>query len=155
MAYANTLSEWADAGGYDAEVLWDTCTTSALGVPFEKCRDRAVSTLSGGEQKKLVLEAPPRGTDEVLILDEPDNFLDVPGKRWLEAQPRETDKSVLFVSHDREPLAQAATEIITLELSAAGNSAWVHPGGFGTYHEARAARFERLEERAGAGTKST
>ena len=146
MAYANALSEWADAGGYDAEVLWDTCTTSALGVPFEKCRDRAVSTLSGGEQKKLVLEALLRGTDEVLILDEPDNFLDVPGKRWLEAQLRETDKSVLFVSHDRELLAQAATEIITLELSAAGNSAWVHPGGFGTYHEARAARFERLEE---------
>lgn len=74
MAYANALSEWADAGGYDAEVLWDTCTTSALGVPFEKCRDRAVSTLSGGEQKKLVLEALLRGTDEVLILDEPDKF---------------------------------------------------------------------------------
>ncbi|GAA1617013.1 ATP-binding cassette domain-containing protein [Brevibacterium sanguinis] len=146
MAYANALSEWADAGGYDAEVLWDTCTTSALGIPFDRCRDRAIATLSGGEQKKLVLEALLRGHDDVLILDEPDNFLDVPGKRWLEAQLRETDKSVLFVSHDRELLAQAATEIITLELSAAGNTAWVHPGGFASYHAARVARFDRLEE---------
>ena len=41
------------------------CTTSALGVPFEKCRDRAVSTLSGGEQKKLVLEALLRARDDM------------------------------------------------------------------------------------------
>jgi ATPase subunit of ABC transporter with duplicated ATPase domains len=31
-----------------------------------------------------VLEALLRGPDEVLLLDEPDNYLDVPGKRWLE-----------------------------------------------------------------------
>lgn len=146
MAYAAALSEWGEAGGYEAEVLWDTCTTSALGMPFDRCRDRAISTLSGGEQKKLVLEALLRGHNDILVIDEPDNFLDVPGKRWLEQALRETDKSVLFVSHDRELLAQAATEIITLELSAAGNTAWVHPGGFGAYHEAREARFARLEE---------
>lgn len=146
MAYAAALSEWGEAGGYEAEVLWDTCTTSALGMAFDRCRDQAISTLSGGEQKKLVLEALLRGHNDILVIDEPDNFLDVPGKRWLEQALRETDKSVLFVSHDRELLAQAATEIITVELSAAGNTAWVHPGGFGTYHEAREARFARLEE---------
>lgn len=146
MAYATALSEWGEAGGYEAEVLWDTCTTSALEMSFDRCRDRAISTLSGGEQKKLVLEALLRGHNDVLILDEPDNFLDVPGKRWLEEQLQETEKSVLFVSHDRELLAQAASEVITLELSAAGNTAWVHPGGFGSYHSARAARFDRLEE---------
>ncbi|MBM6589325.1 ATP-binding cassette domain-containing protein [Brevibacterium sp. RIT 803] len=146
MSYANALGEWGEAGGYEAEVLWDTCTTSALGMGFEQCRDRSISTLSGGEQKKLVLEALLRGHNDILILDEPDNFLDVPGKRWLEEALAETDKSVLFVSHDRELLAQAASEIITLELSAAGNTAWVHPGGFDSYHEARKSRFERLEE---------
>ncbi|MGZ1491710.1 ABC-F family ATP-binding cassette domain-containing protein [Brevibacterium sediminis] len=146
MAYATAINDWSDVGGYDAEVLWDTCTTSALGMPYDRCRDRKISTLSGGEQKKLVLEALLRGPDDILILDEPDNFLDVPGKRWLEAELKDTDKSVLFVSHDRELLAQAATQIITVELSAAGNTAWVHPGGFGTYHAARSDRFERLEE---------
>lgn len=146
MAYATAINDWSDVGGYDAEVLWDTCTSSALGMPFDRCRDRQISTLSGGEQKKLVLEALLRGPDDIIILDEPDNFLDVPGKRWLEAELKDTDKSVLFVSHDRELLAQAATQIITVELSAAGNTAWVHPSGFGTYHTARSDRFERLEE---------
>ncbi|WP_137211322.1 ABC-F family ATP-binding cassette domain-containing protein [Brevibacterium sp. CT2-23B] len=146
MDYATAINDWSDVGGYDAEVLWDTCTTSALGMSYDRCRDRKITTLSGGEQKKLVLEALLRGPDDILILDEPDNYLDVPGKRWLEAELKDTDKSVLFVSHDRELLAQAATQIITVELSAAGNTAWVHPGGFGTYHAARSDRFERLEE---------
>ena len=38
MRYAQALSDWADAGGYEAEVLWDTCTTAALGMPFEKAQ---------------------------------------------------------------------------------------------------------------------
>ena len=105
-----------------------------------------VSTLSGGEQKRLVLEALLRGPDEVLLLDEPDNFLDVPGKRWLEERLSGSAKTVLYVSHDRELLARTATRVATLELGAAGNTAWVHPGGFATYHDARKARFERLEE---------
>jgi ATPase subunit of ABC transporter with duplicated ATPase domains len=50
------------------------------------------------------------------------------------------------VSHDRELLARTATRVVTVELGAAGNTAWVHPGGFATYHDARKARFERLEE---------
>ncbi len=33
MAYAQALSDWADAGGYAAETVWDMCTMSALGVP--------------------------------------------------------------------------------------------------------------------------
>ncbi|MEO6822334.1 MAG: ATP-binding cassette domain-containing protein [Candidatus Nanopelagicales bacterium] len=146
LAYAHALSDWADAGGYDIEVLWDTCATSALGQPYDKVQWRDVRTLSGGEQKRLVLEALLRGTDEVLLLDEPDNYLDVPGKEWLEERLAETAKTVLFVSHDRELLARTATAVVTVELGAAGNSAWTHPGGFATYHEARAGRFARLEE---------
>ena len=146
MAYAHALTEWTDAGGYDAEVLWDVCTTSALGVAYDRCRWRQLTTLSGGEQKRLVLEALLRGPDEVLLLDEPDNFLDVPAKRWLEDRLVETPKTVLFVSHDRELLARTATRIVTVELGAAGNTAWVHGGGFTTYHEARRERFARLEE---------
>lgn len=146
MAYAQALADWADAGGYDAEVLWDTCTVAALGVPFEKAQWRGVRTLSGGEQKRLVLEALLRGPDEVLMLDEPDNYLDVPGKLWLEQALRDSPKTVLFVSHDRELLARSATRVVTVELGAGGNTAWVHGGGFTTYHDARRERFARLEE---------
>ncbi len=146
LRYAQALADWADAGGYDAEVLWDECTTAALGVPFERAQWRDLSTLSGGEQKRLALEAVLRGPDEVLLLDEPDNFLDVPAKRWLEDRLRETPKTVLYVSHDRELLARTATRIVTVELGAGGNTVWTHGGGFATYHEARQERFARFEE---------
>src|SRR5205823_1243578 len=81
MRYAAALAEWGDAGGYDAEVLWDACCMAALGIGYEQCKWRGVTTLSGGEQKRVVLEALLRGSAEVLLLDEPDNYLDVPGKR--------------------------------------------------------------------------
>ena len=146
LRYAQALADWADAGGYDAEVLWDTCTVIALGVPYERAMYRPLSTLSGGEQKRLVLEALLRGPDQVLLLDEPDNFLDVPGKRWLEARLAESSKSVLFVSHDRELLKRTAQRIVTIEGGGGPSSAWVHGGGFSTYHEARSARHDRLDE---------
>jgi ATPase subunit of ABC transporter with duplicated ATPase domains len=93
-----------------------------------------------------VLEALLRGPDEVLLLDEPDNYLDVPGKTWLEQQLRETPKTVLLISHDRELLNQCASHVVAVELGAAGNTVWVHGGGFASFHEARADRFARLEE---------
>ncbi len=146
LVYAQALIDWGDTGGYGYETLWDTCTVAALGVPFEKAQWRPVSTLSGGEQKRLVLEALLRGPDEVLLLDEPDNFLDVPAKRWLEQTLVELPKTVLFVSHDRELMARVATRIATLEPGAAGSTLWVHPGRFDTYAEARVERNARLDE---------
>ncbi|WP_367433632.1 ABC-F family ATP-binding cassette domain-containing protein [Streptomyces celluloflavus] len=146
MAYAQALSDWAEARGYEAETVWDMCTMAALGVPYEKAQWRQVRTLSGGEQKRLVLESLLRGADEVLLLDEPDNYLDVPGKRWLEDRLRETKKTVLFVSHDRELLARAAEKIVSVETSPTGSEVWVHGGGFATYHAARKERFARFEE---------
>ncbi|MFD7627084.1 ABC-F family ATP-binding cassette domain-containing protein [Streptomyces sp. NPDC059851] len=146
MAYAQALSDWADVQGYEAETLWDVCTTAALGVPYDKAQFREVRTLSGGEQKRLVLEALLRGPDEVLLLDEPDNYLDVPGKRWLEDQLRATRKTVLFISHDRELLSRAAQKIIAVEPGIDGSDVWVHGGGFDTFHEARKERFARFEE---------
>ncbi|MEU5973565.1 ATP-binding cassette domain-containing protein [Streptomyces sp. NPDC047315] len=146
MAYAQALSDWAEARGYEAETLWDMCTVAALGVPYERAQFRDLKTLSGGEQKRLALEALLRGPDEVLLLDEPDNYLDVPGKRWLEERLAETRKTVLFVSHDRELLARSAQKVISVEPGAAGSDVWVHGGGFATYPEARKERFTRFEE---------
>jgi ATPase subunit of ABC transporter with duplicated ATPase domains len=146
MAYATALAEFADAGGYEIEVVWDTCCTSALGVSFDKAKYRDLDTLSGGEQKRLVLEYLLAGPDQVLLLDEPDNFLDVPGKIWLEGRIRESPKTILFISHDRALLDNTATRVVTVELGAAGNSVWTHPGGFSSYHQARRDRFTRFEE---------
>ncbi len=142
MRYAQAIADWGDAHGYDAEVVWDACTMEALGVPYERAQYREVRTLSGGEQKRLVLEALLRGPDEVLLLDEPDNYLDVPGKQWLEERLAATHKTVLLISHDRELLDRAANRIVTVE----GGTAWVHGGGFASYHEARGNRHDRLAE---------
>src|SRR6266511_4717103 len=108
VRYAAALTAWGDAGGYETELLWDLCTTAALGRPLDEVADRPVGTLSGGEQKRLALEALLRGDDEVLLLDEPDNYLDLAGKRWLERELAASDKTVLYVSHDRELLARTA-----------------------------------------------
>ena len=143
LRYAEALTAWGEAGGYDAEVLFDTASTSALGLPWEAARTAAVRTLSGGQQKRFALELLLRGTDEVLLLDEPDNFLDVPAKRWLEARLRESDKSVLYVSHDRELLAQTATRVVTVEGGTApGLIRADSPRGT----RRRVARYERLDE---------
>jgi len=142
LRYAAALADWGDAGGYDAEVLWDTCCVAALGISYERGRDRRVGTLSGGEQKRLVLEALLQGPAEVLLLDEPDNYLDVPGKQWLEEQLAQTRKTVLLVSHDRELLANTAQRIVTVE----DGNVWVHGGGFATYAQARRDRIDRLDE---------
>ena len=148
LRYAEALAEYADAGGYDIEVVWDVCTVRGLGLPYDRAKYRELRTLSGGEQKRLVLEYLLAGPDEVLLLDEPDNFLDVPGKVWLEERIRDSDKTILFISHDRELLNNTATRIVTVELGSfgGGNSVWTHPGGFASYHEARRDRFARFEE---------
>ena len=142
LRYATALANWGEAGGYDVEVLWDTVTVAALGVPFDRAKYRGVRTLSGGEQKRLVLETLLRGSEQVLLLDEPDNYLDVPGKRWLEQRLADTGKAVLLVSHDRELLATAATTVIALEAG----TTWTHGGSFRTWHQAREARWERVAE---------
>jgi ATPase subunit of ABC transporter with duplicated ATPase domains len=146
LRYAQALADYADTGGYNAEVIFDACCTEALGMSYDRAKWREISTLSGGEQKRLALEALLRGPDEVLLLDEPDNFLDVPAKRWLENQLQSTQKSVLLVSHDRELLAQTAKTIAVLELAAAGNTVWIHGSGFATLAAARRDRLARLEE---------
>ena len=142
LAFANALTRWEEAGGYDIEVLWDTCTTIAFDLPFHEVAERRVATFSGGEQKRMALELLFRSDFEVLLLDEPDNFLDIAGKHWLEETIRSSPKTLLFVSHDRALLAATATRVVTLEA----HGAWVHPEGYATYAEAREARLARIDE---------
>lgn len=146
LAYAQALADWADADGYGFETQCDVHTMAALGISYELARFRGVNTLSGGQQKRLVLESLLSGPHEVLLLDEPDNYLDVPAKRWLEERLLESPKTVLFISHDRELINRAAGQIATLEPGRAGSTLWVHPGSFATYHQAREDRNAKLAE---------
>lgn len=139
-ALADAVAEWAERGGYEHEAGWDAATQAVLRQSFAVAADRPVDQLSGGERKRLVLEALFASDIPILLLDEPDNFLDLDGKVWLARQIRLSAKTILFVSHDRELLARAADSIVTLE----GLGCWVHAGSFATYDDARRARHDDL-----------
>jgi ATPase subunit of ABC transporter with duplicated ATPase domains len=137
---AEAVIAWTEVGGYDQESRWDECCSRILGVGFAEAGGRLISRLSGGERKRLVLESVFTSDAEILLLDEPDNFLDIPAKRALERRIAESAKSILFISHDRELLAAAADTIVTLE----GSGCWTHPGSWTSYDVARQARNDAL-----------
>ena len=142
LAYAKALSAWEELGGYDLEVLWAASADRAVGIGWSALADRAVDSFSGGEQKRLVLELLFASEYGILLLDEPDNFLDIPGKRWLADRINESDKTILYVSHDRELLATAVDKLVTIEA----RGAWTHGGSFDGWAEARDARKARLDD---------
>jgi ATPase subunit of ABC transporter with duplicated ATPase domains len=139
-ALAEAVIAWGEAAGYEAESRWDATCAAVLGEPLAKAGSRRLAELSGGERKQLALHALFCSDDEILVLDEPDNYLDIPAKRWLERRIAESTKTVLFISHDRELLAASATHIVTLET----NGCWTHAGSWATYDAARRARNEAL-----------
>jgi ATPase subunit of ABC transporter with duplicated ATPase domains len=141
-AYAEAVHRWGELGGYDLEVTWNAASIAALQEPYESVDNRVASTLSGGELKRLLLEALLRSDADVLLLDEPDNFLDVRGKEWLEQAMVAGKKTILYVSHDREFLANTSTQVVTLEAK----GAWTHPAPFASYEDARRRRIAGLEE---------
>jgi ATPase subunit of ABC transporter with duplicated ATPase domains len=140
LALADSVARWGEAGGYREEQHWTTCTERVLRQPFGAAEGRLLSELSGGERKRLALEVLLDSDIDALLLDEPDNFLDVAGKAWLEARLRAARKTILLVSHDRELLSRAPAKIVTIEAQ----GAWTHGDTFATYHEARDARNARL-----------
>jgi ATPase subunit of ABC transporter with duplicated ATPase domains len=133
IGLAEAVGEWAEVGGYSEEARWDSCSQSVLRQPLEVAGERPIAELSGGERKRLVLESLLDSDVEVLLLDEPDNFLDLAGKRWLEREITSSTKTILFVTHDRQFLSAVADSVVTLE----GFGAWTHAHRFDTYEAAR------------------
>lgn len=142
MKYAKALDRWGAVGGYETEVLWEECAHRVTDLGWAEIHDRSMATFSGGEQKRMALELLLRSEHEVLLLDEPDNFLDVPGKEWLAERIRSTPKSVLYVSHDRELLAESSQKVVTIEA----NGAWTHGESFATWSEAREHRLSLISD---------
>ncbi len=142
LAYANALADWGAIGGYELEVLWAGCADRSVGIDWSELAMRATDTFSGGEQKRLVLELLFRSEFDVLLLDEPDNFLDVPGKRWLADQLNACQKTILYISHDRELLADTSRSVVTIE----SQGSWTHGASFATWADARAARQGQIDD---------
>ncbi len=143
MRLGEAMADWSELGGYELEGRWDAACRRIVRAGLDEVGPRAVTELAGGERKRLVLEVLFQGDASVLLLDEPDNFLDVPAKLELEARIARSKKTILVISHDRDLLGAATNAILTLEA----NGTWLHGGSYRTYPEARERRQERLGDR--------
>ena len=144
MRLGEAISDWSELGGYELEGQWDAACRRIVRAGLDDVGARDTTQLSGGERKRLVLEVLFSSDAAVLLLDEPDNFLDVPAKLELERRIAESKKTVVLISHDRDLLGAATNAILTLE---ANGGTWVHGGSYRTYPEARERRQELLGDR--------
>jgi ATPase subunit of ABC transporter with duplicated ATPase domains len=136
MGYATALSNWGDLGGYELETKWQASAQRSVKSQIDDLSTRLVSELSGGERKRLVLDLLLTSGADGLLLDEPDNYLDIPTRAWLEEQIKVCRSTILMVSHDRTLLERCATKIVVIE----GSGCWVHGGSYVTFPEAREKR---------------
>jgi ATP-binding cassette subfamily F protein 3 len=104
---------------------------------------KPLSVLSGGQKKLVGLARLLLVRPEVLLLDEPDNHLDLPGKIFLEKLIREYEGTVVIISHDRYLLDAVVTYIAELE----DGKLTIFQGDYSSYvldKEARIARQEQM-----------
>ncbi|WP_339114152.1 energy-dependent translational throttle protein EttA [Thioclava sp. GXIMD2076] len=125
----------------DAENLWDIDSQVDIALEALRCPpdDANVSTLSGGERRrvalcKLLLEAP-----DMLLLDEPTNHLDAETIAWLQKHLIEYKGTILCVTHDRYFLDDITSWI--LELERGRGIPW--EGNYSSWLEQKAKRMEQ------------
>ncbi|WP_062354552.1 energy-dependent translational throttle protein EttA [Herbidospora yilanensis] len=124
----------------DHRNAWDLDAQLEQAMDALRCPppDADVTTLSGGERRrvalcKLLLEQP-----DLLLLDEPTNHLDAESVNWLESHLEKYPGTVLAVTHDRYFLDNVATWILELDRG----RCFPYEGNYSTYLEAKAARLK-------------
>ncbi|MET1047817.1 MAG: ABC-F family ATP-binding cassette domain-containing protein [Hyphomicrobium sp.] len=112
---------------------------SGLGFDDE-AQQRACREFSGGWRMRVALGAVLFLKPDILLLDEPTNYLDLEGTLWLENHLKNYPHTVLIVSHDRDLLNTAVTEILHLDKG----KLTLYAGGYDDFEETRRER-QRLE----------
>lgn len=98
-----------------------------------------VSTLSGGQKKRLALANALLNKPDLLILDEPTNHLDLEMIEWLEAYFAKESITLFMVTHDRYFLDRVCNEILELD----NNQLYTYKGNYSYYLNEKEARMER------------
>lgn len=111
-------------------------------LEVDKLMDRAMDTLSGGEQKKVALSRILIDDTNLLLLDEPTNHLDIAMIEWLEEFLSKQRLAILMVTHDRYFLDNVCQDIIELDNS----QLYHYRGTYDYYVEKKAER--QYNERA-------
>jgi len=101
--------------------------------------DAKVSTLSGGQKKRLALANALLNKPDLLILDEPTNHLDLEMIEWLEAHFAKENITLFMVTHDRYFLDRVCNEILELD----NNQLYTYKGNYSYYLSEKEARMER------------
>lgn len=107
-----------------------------------KLWDTPVASLSGGEKRLVALAEMLLQEPDVLLLDEPDNHLDMRARAWLEERIKSHKGAVALITHDRYFIDQAATAIAELE----DGKIVLYPGGYSRFVESKRERLERQAE---------
>ncbi len=138
--YSQLQNEYEIRGGYS----YLARTEAALfGVGFTRDQfDQPANLLSGGEQNRLVLARLLLGETNLLLLDEPTNHLDIRSIEWLEHYLRNTDKSLLIVSHDRFFLDRIVSRVFELE----NGTFYSYTGNYSAYVKQRNQRLKVQEK---------
>ncbi|MBM7607618.1 ATP-binding cassette subfamily F protein uup [Lysinibacillus composti] len=124
----------------DNEKAWDVNalakqSLTKLGIDMY---DAIVSSLSGGQQKRVALAKVLIEPADLYLLDEPTNHLDVQSTEWLQEMVTRLKGAVIFITHDRYFLDEISTHIYEL----ANQTLYRHTGNYADYLEARAIREE-------------
>jgi ATP-binding cassette subfamily F protein 3 len=133
--YSRDLERFEREGGYTFAPKVDA-VLQGLGFDPVKARTQSLEFLSGGERGRVGLARQLVSPAEVLLLDEPTNHLDLDTTRWLEEYLRETDKTILLISHDRAFLSAIVDHVLHIE----GNSATPYVGSYEQFIQQRAER---------------
>lgn len=102
--------------------------------------EAVISTLSGGQRKRLALAKVIADDPDLLILDEPTNHLDIPTIEWLEGYLSRSKVTLLMVTHDRYFLDRVCDKIIEIDRA----DLYVYEGNYANFLRRRKERIDGM-----------
>ena len=138
--YSELLEEYEALGGQDYQNRMER-VAQGVGLPPDVL-DTPASVASGGQRTRAALARALLADPDLLVLDEPTNYLDFDGLSWLEQFLSRFRYAVLVVSHDRYFLDQVCTQIWEMEHGGLRH----FPGNYSKYRELKRAQVERQQK---------